>query len=188
VSDANTLARPYAKAAFEYALEHKQLHPWKDMLQCMALIVLDPLCQKVLHDPTVTNTQALAMILEVGGERFNQEGQNYLRVLASYHRLLVLPFIYQQYEQLMDEHLKVVDVSVISAFPLPAALSEKLKQVLEKKYQCNIELSVTVDSSVIGGALIKLGDKVIDGTVLGKLQSLQNHLINAKETLCQSAQ
>lgn len=187
MSNVAAVARPYAKAAFLFALERKELESWRTMLQQVSLVILDPTVQEWLTDPAVTQKNILEVLLDMVGSRLDPYIKNFLRLLVEYHRLGVLPMISQEYELLMDEHLKVVDAEVVSAFPISEALQETLKKALEKKFQSNIQLNVTVDPKVLGGALIKMGDKVIDGTVLRKLHSLQHYLTNAKETLCQPA-
>lgn len=187
MSDPGTIARPYAKAAFDYAVSHQQLSQWESMLQFLALLVTDEQMQRLLNDPKYTDRQLVKLMLDIAGSRLDQAGKNFLNLLASYERLAYLPFIFQQYEILKDAHLKIEEAYVVSAYPLSEELASQLKQSLEKKYQCKIELNVTVDPSVIGGARIRIGDKVIDGTALSKLHLLQNHL-NAKERICQSVQ
>ncbi len=183
MSEANQIARPYAKAAFDYAVDKQQLEQWSVMLQALALVISDAGVQSLLLDPTYNSNDIANLAFDVVGKHLDEYGKNFVKLLAEYDRMEFIPPIHQLFEKLKDEYQKVVEVEVVSAFTLSGELADKLKLALEKRYGCHVKLNAEVDKAVIGGALIKMGDKVIDGTALGKLNLLQNYL-NAKERLC----
>lgn len=184
MSEPNTIARPYAKAAFEFAVEKQQLEQWSNMLTLLSLIFSDKSIQGLLDDPKVSNQQLVELAVDIAKDQLNEYGNNFLKLLSENNRLGLLPLIHQQFEHLKDEYLKLVEVDVTSAFELSEELQQKLAAALEKKFYCKVKLNTVIDPSVIGGALIRIGDKVIDGTVLSQLTILKNH-INTQERLCQ---
>lgn len=173
-----TVARPYAKAAFEYALQHNALAQWSDMLRYAALIVEDEHVRPLLMHPKVSQEQLAELILELCAKVFNQDGQNFVRLLAVERRLAVLPDIMALYEHYRAEQEQVITAEVTSAFPLDAQAQTQMAESLSKRLQREIKLHCEVDSHLIGGAIVKIGDFVIDGSVRGKLARIANMLAN----------
>lgn len=171
-----TVARPYAKAAFEYALQHNALAQWSNMLRYAAYVVEDQAVQPLLLHPKVSQAQLAEMLLEICAKAFNQEGQNFIRLLAAERRLAALPAISTLFEEYRAEQERVLTAEVTSAFPLDAAVQAKMVESLSRRMQREIRLQCAVDSQLIGGAVIKIGDFVIDGSVRGKLARIANAL------------
>ena len=171
-----TVARPYAKAAFEYALQHHALAQWSDMLRYAALVVEDKHVQPLLIHPKVSQEQIAELILEICAKAFDQQGENFIRLLAVEHRLAALPEIVKLYEYYRAEQERVVTAEVTSAFPLDAQAQAQMAEALAKRVQREIKLHCEVDSQLIGGAIIKIGDFVIDGSVRGKLARIASTL------------
>jgi F-type H+-transporting ATPase subunit delta len=172
MAELSTLARPYARAAFEYARDNNALAEWQSQLATAAAVTLEPAMDGVLNNPALTADQQADTLIEVCGEAVGAAAQNFLRILASNKRLALLPQIHVQFAQFKANQEKAVDVEVISAFDLDSAVSERLAQVLGKKLERDVNVSTTTDSELLGGVLIRAGDMVIDGSVRGRLNKL----------------
>jgi F-type H+-transporting ATPase subunit delta len=171
-----TLARPYGKAAFEYARESKNFAAWSQLLAATAAVVSDPRVVKLLASPLVTPQQLVELLTDIGGRgaasKLGEQGGNFLETLAHNRRLALLPEIAAIYESLRAQIENVADVQVISAFPLEASQRERLSLALQKRLRCEIRLTCEVDESLIGGAVVRAGDMVIDGSLRARLERL----------------
>jgi F-type H+-transporting ATPase subunit delta len=175
MSDLTTIARPYAKAAFDFALEADAIESWLEQLAFAAEVSQDDTIQTYLSGG-VSVEQATTLFISVCGEQVDSKGQNYLKLLAENHRLLALPQILEQFCELKAEHEKTVNVDVTSAVKLKAAQTTALSTALEKRLARKVKLNCKVDKSLISGLLIQAGDMVIDGSVQGKLSRLSQSL------------
>ncbi len=170
-----TIARPYAKAAFEYACEAKALVAWSDGLGAAAAIMADPRVVNLTKSPGRA-ASAVALMTDVAGDRLNAGMQNFLRVLAENRRLGLLPEIATQFATLRAAVENTVEVEVCSAVPLNAAQAEKLQQALSARLKRGVRMQTSVDATLIGGAVIRAGDLVIDGSLKGRLERLATEL------------
>lgn len=172
MAELSTLARPYAKAAFAAALEASSLAGWSTALASLAHIITAEKVATMIASPVITAAEKASRIAQIAGDVADQGAANLLTILAENNRFALLPEISAQFELLKAEHAKSVEVLVTSAFDLSeteqAALGEKLTTRLSRQ----VNLTVEVDSTLIGGVIIKAGDFVIDDSVRGKLQSL----------------
>ncbi len=176
-----TIARPYAKAAFEYARDAKAFDRWSQGLNKAAAIVADPDVAALTKNPQMTTEQLVSFITEFDGPK--PDGQtpdgglvNFVHVLAENHRLLLLPEIAKHYDELVAEVENTVDVEVISAIELNKAQADKLSQALAKRLQRKVRMQNTVDAALLGGAVVRAGDLVIDGSLKGRLERLSTEL------------
>ncbi len=172
MAELSTLARPYAKAAFQAAVEAGALEQWSEMLTTASAVTQNEGVIKVLTNPGLTGQQQAQTVLEVCGDALNAAGQNLISVLAENKRISLLPQILEQFEHLKAEQEKSVDVEIISAFEVADETKQKLTQALKAKLEKEVTVTTTVDPSLIGGAIIRAGDLVVDGTVKGKLAKL----------------
>jgi F-type H+-transporting ATPase subunit delta len=172
MAELSTLARPYAKAAFEYALAAKDLAGWSKQLATAAAVAQTPTLVKLLNAPDLTAEQRANALLNVCGDALSGNGRNFIRALADNKRLTLLPQIALQFEQLKANQEKSVDVDVVSAFPLDSAVADRLAQALRGKLQREVTINSSVDKSLLGGVLVRAGDVVIDGSVRGRLAKL----------------
>ncbi|MDR3087492.1 MAG: F0F1 ATP synthase subunit delta [Azoarcus sp.] len=172
-----TVARPYADAAFELARGAGALRPWAEVLNRLAFIVTDVDMQACISDPNLSTGRLAGLVLDVAGE-LTAEQQNFVRVLVDNERLQVLPEIRDLFVVLKNEHEGVLEAKVASAFPLDDAALAALKADLEARFKARIDATVTVDSDLIGGVRIAIGDEVIDASVRGKLASMATALKN----------
>ena len=176
MSALTTLARPYAKAAFQLARQHGGLGKWDGMLKLAAEIVSDERVAELIESPEVSAEQAQDLVADVAGEHFNDRFKDYLTVLADNGRLPVLGEISELYSELRQEAEKRLEVRVVSAFALEADQQDRLRKALSKRFDADIEIKTEIDQSVIGGAVIYAGDQVIDGSLLGRLKKLEQNL------------
>lgn len=172
-----TVARPYARAAFSYALDQDGgLASWSRMLQLLAAAVNEPTVQTALDDPLLTTDDETRLLDQLMGDDLSTEGRNFIGVLAEYDRLALIPTITEQFELLKANHEKTLDVSVTSAYDVSDGERQSLSEALKNKLQRDINLATETDESLIGGVFIKAEDTVIDDTVRGRLDRLSHAL------------
>jgi F-type H+-transporting ATPase subunit delta len=176
VAERATIARPYAKAAFEYAREANAFAAWSMGLSHAARIVSDPSVAPLTKSPQWPAAKLVSLITDVAGAELNAGMQNFVRVLAENHRLLLLPEIAAHYEVLRSAVENTIDVDVVSAVPLDAAQTEKLKQALSTRLRRQVRMQNSVDATLLGGAVVRAGDLVIDGSLKGRLERLATDL------------
>ncbi|RPH98488.1 MAG: F0F1 ATP synthase subunit delta [Lysobacterales bacterium] len=182
MSSVTTLARPYAKAAFalaqdEQAHDSLALARWEDMLALAAAVASDATMAAVLDSPHVSPATAVKLIADTAGDALNARFRDFLSVLAGNDRLQLLPEIARLFRRLRAKAERRLQVRVVSAVPLDAAQSARMREALAKRYACQIELDNEIDRDVIGGAVIYAGDEVIDGSLRGRLQKLSGSLV-----------
>jgi F-type H+-transporting ATPase subunit delta len=176
MADKSTLARPYARAVFELACEGGLYDAWSRRLAFAAAALREPRVSSLLDDPRRTRAEQVQLLLDLCGEPLAPDLSNFLRVLADNGRLNVLPEIAAAYEALRAEAEGRVDVEVRSATPLDEGVRDALKRALERRLNRTVELANVIDPSLIGGAVIRAGDLVIDGSVHGRLDGLATAL------------
>jgi len=176
MAELTTLARPYAKAAFEFAQNQNKLTEWSAMLGLASAVSVDETVQQVLRVPRMTGDEKANTFVEVCGDKLNAKVQNFIHLLAENDRLLLLPEITELFELLKAEQEKSVDVEVTSAFALNNEQKDKLAKVLSARLSREVRLHATEDASLIGGVVIRAGDLVIDGSVRGKIAKLAEAL------------
>ena len=176
MAELSTLARPYARAAFEYAVAAKQLQAWSDGLKTAAIVVVQPPVVSLLSSPSTTGAEQSSAMLDICGTELSVTLQNLVVILSENRRIQLLPQISQQFEALKANHEKAIDVEVISASDLDAEQQRQLSDALAVKLERNINMKVRLDKSLIGGAVIRAGDTVIDGSIRGRLTKLAESL------------
>jgi F-type H+-transporting ATPase subunit delta len=176
VAERATIARPYAKAAFETAREAGALAAWAEGLRTAAEIVLDPRVTELVKNPELPAATVADFVIGVGAAKLDDRMKNLLRVLAENHRLPLLPEIVAHYESLKAQVENTVDVELISAVKLDPAEIEKMTAALKERLKRRINMHNSVDASLLGGAVIHAGDLVIDGSVRGRLERLRTEL------------
>lgn len=169
MSQALTLARPYARAAFSLARDAGALPAWSDALAFAARMAADPQVAALLGNPKLTQADVSTLLAP---QEANETFGNFLGLLFENRRLSLLPEIAGLYDELRFEAERVVKAKVTSAVALPAAELETIKAALKKRFGRDVEVETAVDDSLIGGAVIAAGDVVIDGSIRGKLHRL----------------
>lgn len=172
MAELTTLARPYARAAFESARADSQLEEWANALAVAASVVVEPKVKQLLAAPGLTAAQKSAAFAEVCGSELSDKFNNFVSVLAENKRLALLPFIESLFVDLKAQLEKAINVEVTTAFSLTVELQSQLVIALTKKLDRVVTIESAVDESLIGGAVIRAGDTVIDGSVKGRLAKL----------------
>jgi F-type H+-transporting ATPase subunit delta len=176
VAERATIARPYAKAAFQYARDAHAFAEWSAGLAAAGEIAADPRVAALLKDPKWSAAELGGLIVDVAGPRLNQGMQNFVRVLAVNRRLALLPDILAHFEALRADVENTVDVEVISAVPLSAVQADRLSNALTARLKRQVHMRNSVDATLLGGAVIRAGDLVIDGSLKGRLERLGTEL------------
>lgn len=175
MSQALTLARPYARAAFAAAADRNAADIWSKALVFAAQVAAQPEAKAVLDHPLLSHADAVGLLVMDGAD----DGfTRFLTTLAENRRLPLLPEIAGLFEQLRNEANRVVKATVTTATPASDSELAAIREALKRRFGREVEIESTVDESLIGGAIIDAGDVVIDGSIKGKLASLQNAIGN----------
>jgi F-type H+-transporting ATPase subunit delta len=172
------IAIPYAKAAFEYAEQNKKLTTWSKALQALAEMLVEPAVRTLWKNPKTDKVVLEEALLDEIKKTFADEGlENFIHVLMQNKRLLMLPDIFQKFEKYRERHEKTVPVQLISVDPISPEQQEKLATALKIRLQRQVVLQFEQDPSLLGGAIIRVGDLVIDGSVQNTLSRMLSGLL-----------
>lgn len=175
MSSTQSLARPYARAAFDLASESKALAEWSTKLDFAAAVARDPQVQALIGNPKLGSDALIGLFLPKGENTGSAFG-NFVSTLAANRRLSILADIAQGFDELKRATEGVLKVRVRAAVPVDGAQADALSGALSRRFGRKIELESVIDESVIGGAIIDAGDVVIDGSVRGRLERLAQSL------------
>lgn len=184
MADFGAVARPYARALFDLASTNHELPKWSEALAAAAAVVNDPNAKRVLARPDLGEQQRVALVQGLfeavpGGKAWlAPEGKNLLQVLVENDRLAALPEISAQFDALKAEAENKVKAKLVSAVAVEQAIADRVARALERKLGRTVELTLEVDPSLIGGAIIRAEDMVIDGSVRTRLQRLAETLVS----------
>ena len=176
MSEAITIARPYAQAAFEVAANLKDLKGWSSFLSTIAEAVCNDEVRAVVSSPRVSSKQIEGLMEGLLSKDAAEQQKNFVRILADNQRLEVLPEIAALYENLRAEAEKTLDVVVDSAFELSSEQQDKIVKSLKARMGREIKLVCKVNKELLGGIVIRAGDKVIDGSARTRLGEMTNAL------------
>lgn len=176
MAEAITVARPYAQAAFDEAHELGELKSWSETLQSLAQAVINPEIRATITSPRIVKSQLVELMLALSGDKANEIQRNFIKLLIESQRLTLLPEIVMLFEIMRAEAEKNVDVVVTSAFDLSEVQKQKITAALKKRMGREIRLSCETDRELLGGIIIRAGDKVIDGSARTHLSELANAL------------
>ena len=176
MSDKTTIARPYARAAFAAAQDRGSLSSWAEALHTAATVVTNPAVEALLGNPHVTAQQLADFVLDIGGGKLGTEWHELVLMLAQNRRLHLLPQIATLFDELKDEKEGVVDVTVTAATDLNDQQQHTLAAALKRRLKREVRLHTAVDKALIGGAVIRAGDLVIDGSLRTRLERLAYEL------------
>jgi F-type H+-transporting ATPase subunit delta len=172
MAELNTLARPYAKAAFQQASESGDLAAWATQIATLAAVAQTKNVSMIINSPSIPSEKKVQILIDVCGEELGDKAHNFVTILAENKRLGLLPQIQQLFEQLKANQERTVNVEISTAFELDSEAQEKLNNVLSKKLEREIRVNTIVDKTLLGGILVRAGDIVIDGSVRGRLEKL----------------
>ncbi len=176
MAEISTIARPYAEAVFELAQAGGTLKAWSEMLQTVALIGADPDMQALIGNTSVDKARLAGLILDVAGKAIDEQGGNLIRLLAENRRLGALGEIAVQFEALKAEAEQTIEAEIVSATAVSEQQRQKIADKLKARLGRDVSLKCTIDESLMGGAVIKAGDMVIDGSVSTQLEKLSVEL------------
>lgn len=176
MSEPLTLARPYARAAFETARAHNALGAWSGNLRFAAQAIADARVRSLAGDPRLSHAELVGLLLPPN-ESADSAFAGFLALLVENRRVDLLADIDALFEELKRESERTIRVTLRSASEIPADRAEAIKAALKKRFAREIELEQRIDPAVIGGAVIDAGDVVIDGSVRGRLDRLQSALV-----------
>jgi len=174
MAEAITIARPYANAVFAIAKEKGELKSWSDLLAVLAQCVAEPDMQSIITSPAVSDEQIVTLLADISGKLMSDDARNFLALLAENNRLQMLTYIAVIYEELRAEAEQTMTADVRTARPLTSKQEKSISAALKKRLGRDVTLNTTIDESLLGGAIIRAGDLIIDGSALGKLNRLAN--------------
>ena len=179
MADNNTLARPYAQAVFELASESGDLAAWSAALDTAGQLVVSGEVVEYLGDPDFSDDKRLEFLtglFSAAGVDLlsgkDKKGTNFLKLLLEYDRVAVLPEISAQFETLKAEIENVVDITVTSAAPISKDQLETIATAMRQRLGRDVTVTTEIDEELIGGAVIRAGDVVIDGSMRARLEGL----------------
>src|SRR5690554_4246250 len=176
MAETSTVARPYAKAAFEYARDHKALDAWSEWLGKVGMVVASQDVQKLLSSPKLDDERKVALVLEVADASVDDAARRVLDALSDKGRLAALPAIAEQFERLRAEHDKRVDVTVASAFELDDKQHQKLAGALKKRLNREISFTTRGAPTLLGAGSFSASDPLIDELVGARLNGVSEAL------------
>ena len=173
----STIARPYASAVFELAQESGQVEDWSAMLGLLSLLVSDKTMRQLITNPKVSRQQLQDLALEVCGDGLSDLGRNLVKILVQGDRLQYASSIKNQYEQMRAAAEGRVDVEVVAAYALDDRQQADIAGIIAERLGKQVTVKTSVEESLIGGAIIRAGDSIIDASLRGRLTELRNELI-----------
>ncbi|MAJ86758.1 MAG: F0F1 ATP synthase subunit delta [Cellvibrionales bacterium TMED148] len=176
MAELHTLARPYARAAFEVACDSADLGGWSRRLALLGRVTQEPSIIELLSSPSLTGLKKASVLKEICGDDLDKSIENFLLILSENRRLQLMVQIAQQFEIMKANHEKAIDVDILAARQLEDEQLNKLNSVLAKKLGRKINMQVQLDQNLLGGVVIRAGDTIIDGSIRGRLTKLADSL------------
>ncbi len=174
MSELTTAARPYARAVFEMANEASDLAKWSETLSFMSAIAGNEDVQALLANPKMAKQAGADAFIKICDKNLDDKAENLVRMLAENDRLSLLPEMSVIYETLKDEAEGSLEALVTTAKKLTQAEEKSIAAALKKRLGRDVKLKVSVDDSLLGGAIIRAGDLVMDGSLKGRLNKMTN--------------
>jgi F-type H+-transporting ATPase subunit delta len=177
MAELSTVARPYSEALFAVAQSGQgSLAAWAEQLQRLALVAVNADVRSAMADPRLSDTQRVSVFLSLVQPAVDKQVQNFVELLMTNDRLLLLPQIAEQFEALKDEAEGVAQANITSAFPMSEDQVSQLISLLEPKFGLKLKPHVTVDAALIGGVRVLVGDHVLDTSVQAQLVRMRDTL------------
>lgn len=178
MSAQSNIARPYAQALFELAEEQNDLDGWAEHLDILAAVASDTTLLDLTNDPHVSDDQMVELIIGVCGKKLGEGGKNLVKLLVRNGRVADLPDIAEAFAARKAEAEKVITAEMITASPINKDQQKQFVDALKKKLGRSVELEFAVNEDLIGGAIIRAGDWIVDGSVKAQLEQLVGALNN----------
>ena len=176
MSEAKTIARPYAVAAWRHAQAQNKADVWADMLDFMSAVVSDKVMAGIVADPRVEEQILSQLMLDICGGRINDEAEAFVKLLVENGKLSLMPGVAEVFNELKAEAGGAIDATLTAAYPVNAKFEQALAKAMQKKLDREVTFSTEEDKSLIGGVIIRAGDMVIDASVRGQIESLASEL------------
>lgn len=176
MTDLSKIARPYAGAVFALAKQEGTLQAWSGSLQALSLIASDPVAIALMKNPKFSKEDLVDLFLSIAAEDLVESAKKLVQVLVRFKRLSCLPDIARLYEAYRARAEQVIKVELVSAQPLAESYQQLIAEKLSQRHQCQVDVIVETDPTLLGGAIIRTGDYVIDGSVKGRLQTLKESI------------
>jgi F-type H+-transporting ATPase subunit delta len=176
MAELTSLARPYAEAVFELAVEADNIDQWSANLNLLAAIAKEPVMADVISNPKVDKTTLTKIWLDICEGQLSETGKNLLKMIIENKRLAIIPSLLTQYQHLKAQHQGYITVEIASPYPLHDAQIENIKDVLQQRFGKTVEIDQTIDKTLLGGWLIRTGDQIIDMSIKGRFQQLATEL------------
>jgi len=176
MAEISTIARPYSQAVFEMAQNQKKLTEWSLMLTFLSSVVSEPHMRSLISNTSIKKEQLTKLMEDICSDKLDDTGRNLVKVLMENRRLGLMPEIARQFETKRAEAEGTIEAEMVSAFDVTDAQLKSISDALQKRLGRKVSLTARVDNDLIGGALVRAGDIVIDGTVSGRLEMLSNAL------------
>jgi len=180
MAELSTVARPYARAAFEYARAGNALGEWSTFLMAAGDAAADPRLASLIDAPAFSADQLaelIASVIAATGIKLGQGERNFLKLMAEAHRVPALPDVVLQFEQLKADFERAVDVEVTSAMALTAPQKERLAGALARRLNRTVRIREVVDPELLGGAVVRAGDLVIDGSLRSRIGQMAAQMV-----------
>lgn len=182
MSELTTVARPYARAVFEMASGQDKLAQWADKLSLFAAVASDEEVSKLLDNPTLTRARQAEIFCEIANielgddaekdDALDTQGVNLINLMAENGKLSAVKEVSTLYSEYRAEAESTIKARLVSAYAVNAAQKSSLAAALKRRLGCKVELTVELDKSLIGGAIVYAGDLVIDGSLRGQLNAM----------------
>ena len=177
MDDPITIARPYAQAAYRQAEREHAVGAWSEGMALLAAVTGDPDLSRLLADPRVPADRVTELVLDVCGGGLSATMANFVRVLGEGRRLGVGPTIARLFEVEKSRRAGRSAVELVSAYPLEPAQVRLLVKAIGRRLGRDLTVRASVDESLIGGVVIRIGDSVIDASLAGRLRELAHDLV-----------
>ena len=172
MAELSNIARPYARAVFELAKDGADYSVWSEQLDMLAAGAVDPNVVGLFNNPRVSRRDLALVFMDVCGDRLDENVKNLVRLLAQNRRLHALPAIAEQYEHLRAEAEQTVQAELESALPVSDIQQQRIVEALSQRMGRRVELTVKTNEELLGGAVVRAGDLVIDGSIRARLEKL----------------
>lgn len=173
MTNISVIVKPYAKAAFEFANEHNLLQQWSKLLQTFSELIKDSSVAAIISSPTISQIE----IIDALKKQLDESFFNFLALIAENKKLSIMPEIANQFEFIKNIHNNIRVADVTLAYATDKNILDSLKASLERKFGCTIDMHINIDPAIVGGAVVKVRNTVIDSSVSGHLEKLKSILL-----------
>lgn len=174
-------ARVYASALFRAAISRNEVNDMAESLKAITdAASSSPELMTVLHHPRITRERKKELLRGIFEGRVHHHVGHFLMLLVEKDRAAIIPNVAEQFGRLLDEYRREADAEAITAIPLSEQQQQVLRQRLEASTGYKVRLTTRVDETILGGMIVRVGDKLVDGSIATQLQTMRDHLRQVK--------